>query len=376
MRAAWFGILGLGAALAVAAAPAAGQSPRESELSKERAASPGADPGPSQKARARAKAKAKAKAKAGGQDADKAGGGAAAGPGATGNALGGDFLGNMYRSGHYRLIQERLKSTFQANPDDPDAHCMLGIAYENAGRYADAYTSLELGMGSTICDREGLGPMANTLRALGRGDEAARVRLERLLQAEDADTEVTTLLELVDDYRAAGDRLAAWDAAMRAWAIMPRGALVLATLADLAMDDGDIEEAQRLMWLTKWVGDGPPAVRLTSVRLAMVEGDLDRAEQLLVELRPRTKRLWKGSVLQAELRRRADDPEAAQLVLDAKYLRGSEYPALLAEQVLVQADLDQWAEAEMTLDRALSLYPTDPDVSVAAAYLQNARKSR
>ena len=71
---------------------------------------------------------------------------------------------------------------------------------------------------------------------------------------------------------------------MRAWSIMPRGALVLSSMADLTIDEGDLEEAQRLMWLASWVGEGPPAVRLTAVRLAMIEGDLERAQQLLTEM--------------------------------------------------------------------------------------------
>lgn len=384
MRVAWFGVLALGVVLAGLASPAAGQAVGgDGPLMKERKANPGAQQGPGQRQRERAKAKAKAaeraKAKAAGGDADgqPAGagprsGGPAGGPGGPGG--GGDFMAKLYRSGNFRLVQSRVKSVLETNPDNADAHCMLGIAYENAGRYADAYTSLELGQGSTLCDTEGLGSWADTLHVFGHYDAAANVRMERLAMVEEPGVETQTWLNMVNDYRAAGRYDEAWDAAYQALALMPRGARVLTGMADLAMDEGDMDEAARLIWLAQQVEEPPPAARLTMVRYELLTGDLDAATQTLEAIQPRKNRIWLGSVYQAEVLRRSGDAEGAALVLEAKYLRGAEYPALLAEQAMVLADLGQADEAQDRLDRALAIYPSDPDVQLAERHVQRRQR--
>lgn len=373
MRVAWFGVLALGVVLAGLASPAAGQAVGgDGPLMKERKANPGAQVGPAQRQRERSKAKAKAqerakaKAKAGGAEAGEPPKGA--GPRAGGG--GGDFMAKLYRSGNFRLVQGRVKGLLEANPDNADAHCMLGIAYENAGRYADAFTSLELGQGSTLCDTEGLGSWADTLHVFGHYDAAVDVRMERMVMVDEPGVESQTWLNMVNDYRAAGQYDHAWDAAYQALALMPRGARVLTAMADLAMDEGDMDEAARLIWLAQEVDEPPPAARLTMARYEILTGDLDAATETLELIQPRKNRIWQGSVYQAEVLRRTGDPEGAALVLEAKYLRGAEYPALLAEQAMVFADLERFDEAQERLERALSVYPSDPDVRLADRHLQ------
>lgn len=81
---------------------------------------------------------------------------------------------------------------------------------------------------------------ANSLRYIGRGEEAADLRMTQLLTAQDPPrsdaTEARLWLEIGRDYRRAGALGKAWEAAQMSLALRPNGSPVQVLLANIALD--------------------------------------------------------------------------------------------------------------------------------------------
>lgn len=277
------------------------------------------------------------------------------------------------RMGQPRMALPELREAVRNQPDDPDLYAWLGLALAHIGQYAEAVPAFEMCAGSTIYERNAIGPHADALRATGEPEAAAALRLSRALARKDgADAAGTLFLGQVDDWRWAGRLDLAEDAAWAAIAEAPSAEQTWAALADVYLDAGDLEEARATLWVA--TRDGRTSLRgaLAEARLAMAEGDYEAAEEALVSSPRERYRSHRLAAMESEILRRQGFPEAARANLEVPRLPDQDRPEVLAERAAAAASAGELVRARTLLNRALSLYPRDPDVLAAAEVLEKA----
>ncbi len=269
------------------------------------------------------------------------------------------------RRGAWRAAHIRLETELAANPDDLTAQGQLGSAYARAGRYADAIVLFDMAPFGEWYESKGLLDHAHALRALGRGEEAARLRLStRVTESERSG--MVTLLSAVDDYLDAGRADLAEELALEAVGAFPSSPATHAWLATVYVDQHRLDEGEAELWLADMLG-APSARSLTlRAQLAQDEGDLEEARALLdeaVKLRPDSRVVMS---MRAEVERRDGNCPAALNLVDKTRFGFHEEPQAMAVEVRCLAELGYRDEAEQLLAYALAVYPRHPWVLEAA----------
>lgn len=269
----------------------------------------------------------------------------------------------------YREAIHQLETDLGARPDDPELFAMLGSAWSRLGIYADAAGAFALSAGSAWYLRSGFDDEADTLRAFGKGRQAADLRLEARWDDEKSISELVVLQGAANDLREAGDLEEAEDLALEAFAAYPAAGLAYATLAEVALDMGDRDEAEFNLWCADRRGYSSSALHAVRARIALSDGDFDTAEResrAAFQGRSRSRTLL---ALRAEVLRRRRLPELALRLIDGPRGGMQEEPVLLAVQAASLFDLGDTERAREIVGRALVVYPESPDVQRAAAYV-------
>ncbi len=273
------------------------------------------------------------------------------------------------RTGQYRTALRQIRPLNEQNPDDPDFHAILGTAYGRMGLFGDAAAEFAMASGSSYYEEDGLDAHADTLRAFGRGDDAAELRLQRPLSVDGERAELVALLGAIDDLRAAGDLEGAERACWIALSIRPDSGAFHAALADVLLDFGDRDAAEYHLWIGELRGVSAARMLVVEARLAIADGDWGTATEFLMRARKGRRRDLELLSFWAEATRRGGDPQLADDALSRKLYQWHDRPELLAVTARVRWDLGLEAPARQALDRALVLYPDHPDVAAAQAHL-------
>ncbi len=273
-------------------------------------------------------------------------------------------------AGQPQRVMGDLREALETHPDDVDLHALLGAALARAGHYPDAAAELALGRTSPYYELDGLDAEADVLRAEGRGRAAAELRFQRFLAEGGPGLTVFSLQGVIDDYRSAGDLEAAEDMAWKAIAWRPWSPSPYAMLALVKLDEGDLAEAEALVWLAERNGTRDPApLDLARARILASYGAYDEAARALhhaARLRPRSRAILAA---RAALLREAGRPADALALIEMPRWGHHQDPFVWAVEVEVRWDLGEKDAARALLDRALRLYPDNPELARARAYL-------
>lgn len=278
-------------------------------------------------------------------------------------------LSGLVRRGQYRLAVNKALALLARDPDDADLYAVLGVSWSKAGYFPDAAGAFPLSLGSAYYEDQGIEAEADQLRAMGRGREAAALRVQRLLDPSlNLGREVRVWLGMVDDLRAAGDLNGALDVVAMCLAIYPASPMVHATVADVHLDAGDREEADTELILADSLG-ATMRGHVVHARTALLDGDLDQAALWLDDARMFQNRTRRLAALRAEVLRRQGDPAGAEELLEQPNWVRSEDPEIVAVRILVHTDLGDRAGAEDWARLGREVYADNPEVSAALAYM-------
>lgn len=274
----------------------------------------------------------------------------------------------------WRSALPGLREALSASPDDPELHARQGLVFARIGEFGDAAGAFRFAEGAAFYEERCLGDHADALRFTGDAAAAAALRRSWIATLGDPKDLAEAELGLAEDLRALGDLDGAADAAARALALAPAAEDVYVTLADVAMDRGDLDEAEGQLWLAdRTGGGGAPGTRTAWARLALAHGDLDTAYEAVRRGRRKGRDLGPWA-MQGEVLRRMGEPETCLSLLDSGFLRDRSRPEMVATRLACLASAGELDEAEHLARRARSLYPHDARVLGALAVFEEARR--
>ena len=250
----------------------------------------------------------------------------------------------LLQTGRARVVIQQASAALEADPDSPEWHALLGIAWSRSGYFADALGAFALSGGSVAYEDLGIEAHAAALRACVGGEAAARLRQERLLSPLSENIEHRIWMNAADDLREVGELDAAEALALQGYAAFPTSSVMLSLLADLALDRGALDEADFYLWRGVQGGGGGARLDAVLIRRALVDGDVQEALARSQPLRVQTANP-RLAALRAEALRQSGDPVAALEVLERTRWRLTEEPELLAVRLQVLLDLGEDAEA-------------------------------
>ncbi len=273
------------------------------------------------------------------------------------------FFGHQWRNALPGLREELTN-----NPDDAELHAYLAVASAKIGRYADALPAFENAEGSPYYESSGLDEHATTLRATGNFDQAIALRREALAASPTEVRRVSISFDLADDYRAAGDLYNAQQVAEYVLAATPGLEEAYALLADIAIDAGDLEEAELQLWFADLYGRRSARTRATRGRLQLAYGDDEAALAEVREGRMRSRNHLPWAI-QGEAMRRMGDPVGCLSLLDSGFLPDKDRPDMTAAKLACLASAGYLDEAEELRHWAVDVYPKDASVLAASKVL-------
>ncbi len=183
------------------------------------------------------------------------------------------------------MAAAEIKRALREDPDNCTLHARLGVLHARRGMYPDALASLEICPGGTEYEASAIAGHANTLRAFGRGDEAAELRMALLLTEGRDDLEVRILLEAATDLKAYGDLEGALDMCWRAVGLQPNGSAIHAQIAEVHWAAGDRDAAEFHTWLATRTGQPRLGAVLMQARFELADGDLIAVAETLERAR-------------------------------------------------------------------------------------------
>ncbi len=276
------------------------------------------------------------------------------------------------RMGTPQMAMGGVRAALEAHPDDDELHAYLGVAHMRAGHYPDALVELALGQNTPYYERDGLQAHANMLRAFGQGRQAAELRLQQLLISDSSGTQINALEGAVYDLRAAGDFEEALAVAERALALMPLSSTSHALMAEVLLDLGEVEEARWHLWLPGMLGYRSVAMDVALARMAVMDGEMVEAEAHMLHAQRLRFRSHAIGARRAELTRLDGRLDEALVTVELERWGWHDVPTLLAVEAKVRWDAGRTAQARSVLERALLLYPQDPDVLEAVDHIRGA----
>lgn len=278
------------------------------------------------------------------------------------------------RLGQVRLAHRELLRALEKEGDDVDLIAIFGATLARAGYFGDAAATFPFAAGSDWYEQQGLGDHADALRELGRGDEAAALRLGVLLRADRSATfDAQVMMEIAEDHLEAGQLGAALEAAERAVAWGPGSPLPYCTLGRVHRALGEPEAAWDALRLADRAADRQvAALELLRAQLLLDAGLHEEAFAALDSL-PRGRndnlKVW---AMRAEISVQEGLPDDALLVLDHDRLRFQAAPALVEVRARALSALGRRAEAKAVVEAALEVAPARPGLRALAAGLRDA----
>ncbi|MCK6524504.1 hypothetical protein L6R49_24115, partial [Myxococcota bacterium] len=277
------------------------------------------------------------------------------------------------RQGFNRMAMAEARGLLAERPDDEEIHALLGIVLAREGHYNDALPEFIFGMGSSYYEREGVYEHANALRFLGRGEEAAALRLTRLVTEYGEAEDLRIYTEAARDLRYVGDTVGAKELLEEVMALYPGAVLPIALYGDVLLDEGDVDGAYFHLFLANRITKNNPQVQILRVRLMLAEGDADGAMLVLNKLRRSYQRNEEIAALRAETLLQSGDPDTALAYLSLKRWARRGDPQLLSRKLRALHAVGEHAEAELLMSRLLAIYPHDREVQRAVAEVRGGR---
>ena len=186
---------------------------------------------------------------------------------------------------------------------------------------------------------------------MGRGDEAASLHRERLLQPDLSEgAQLTAVVATIQDYRSIGALDQAWELVYFGMAIRPSEPRLLAFAAEVALDEGDLARADAYIFLAERDESASPPQRLSMVqaRRALAAQDPDLALAFLEESKQPRMSVPEAVGLRVAVLLALERPEDAMTVLSRVNLASREDPVLLAARARTELALGDLAAAEQT----------------------------
>jgi predicted Zn-dependent protease len=279
--------------------------------------------------------------------------------------------------GFTRQADAMLVTALDAHPNDPVLLPMAGIVRASVGDYASTLvaTDGELLDGPKV--QQAAASRATALRHSGDPEGAAALRAEGLMRAGLTPPQEAMLWSAISaDHLAAGDHEAAYDAAMAAMAADPASPRPYVALAELALEQGDLDEAVIQLELAQRGRATPRALVHLEGRLAL---ELESPAHAFRVIFNAARSILGGrldpemTALLVEARRRQGWASGARSVQERESLMFNQelwHPALLATRAMVRADAGDLTGAAETLHRAQALYPDHAWVRAAAVALE------
>lgn len=176
----------------------------------------------------------------------------------------------------------------QRQPRGRAGHAVLGGVESRMGWAPEALEVFDAGIGARWYGSVGHTLHANALRAVGRGAEAVALRRDDT-RSELEGVRMRTYIAMVDDLRFAGDHLSAEAALAEGLSHRPRSSALLSVGADLALDRGDIAEAEAWLALVHHFAGPVRRTRHVNLRIALMEGRHELVDEIaaaLVRIQP------------------------------------------------------------------------------------------
>ncbi len=268
------------------------------------------------------------------------------------------------RLGQVRLAHRELLRALVKEGDDPDIIAIFGATLARAGFSGDAVATFDFALGSDWYEQQGLGDHADALRELGRGSEAAQLRLGVLMRGErSATVDAQVMMEIAEDHLSVGDLDEALLLAERAIAWGPASPLPYCALGRVLRARGDTEGAWEALQLADRAADRKvAALELLRARLLLDEGLYEEAIAALESL-PRGRndnlQVW---ALRAEISLQEGLPEDALQVLEHERLGFQASPILAELRARALIGLGRAPEARAVAAEALRSAPLRPSL--------------
>ena len=241
------------------------------------------------------------------------------------------------------------------NPDSSENHIFAGIALCRIGRYADALSHFDFGIGDKRHDIKRVEYQAMALRAIGKGEQAAQLRQELLFDPRvKVAIQVRLRGDIIDDYRVAGMYDKAFAEAYTFIGKHPRSALANALLAELYLDTGELEQAAFFIWKAEQLRFNLRTERAAG-RLSMLKGDVETAYHTF-RLIQRSLRTNDNLAFYLEAMRQYEGPQKAYDFISLPRFRSNEAPLVLIVKHRIYNELGKKQELNMLRQRMLSLY--------------------
>lgn len=273
----------------------------------------------------------------------------------------------LLQQGLYRGAAARARALTDSDPDNPKYHALLAQSWAKEGEFSDALASFRFAEGDPYYEMFGIGEHANTLRALGRPLEAAALRRSQLLAfGQDVDL-AHVLVELAEDYEAAGDLSLAEDLLLEALSVTPRGAKALAAMGQFARRQGRTDDAWFWAWQARRSDTTSQDSLLLHARLLLDDGRYAELDPLLTRLRRRFPKLESVILMRAEMELTLGTASDALNIFNMHRWSGRASPEMLAMRARLLHAVGRDTEARAVLTRAWAVYASSPAVQAAAA---------
>ncbi|MFT5585987.1 MAG: hypothetical protein ACI9VR_003583 [Cognaticolwellia sp.] len=226
-----------------------------------------------------------------------------------------------------------LESLLLGQPHDPNLNAEYALGLSSTGRCSQAEPHWDLG-----ADLAGTA-QADCLRERGQARQAAALRELEILAS---NRPFLHHLAQAHDLREAGDLLAAEQAALRAAALQPQSKRLLAFWMELALDRGQLAEAQTILSLSQDLpGRSPSELLLARARFLLAQGALEEAQDLVLQVGARGRQPARAACLRVRILVGLDDAPLALSILEQPRLGSREELCLIRSRVVVHAALGE-----------------------------------
>ncbi len=265
------------------------------------------------------------------------------------------------RHGNLTRAWSEAERHLKGNPFQSPGWAVMGGVESLLGWYPEAVSAFEGGQQAIWYDRVGRPLHADALRSVGRADEAAALRRESLEGEARPAARLRAYADLVDDLRYAGDALGAEAVVAEAMGQYPRSSVAMSLASDLALDRGDVEEAESWLALIEHFAGRVHRTLLVELRLAVMVQDHDRVDRIMGKL---ARTGGSDPVANALLAHSLCDRGEAEEALDAaRAAPGRGDVVTAAAEVRALRMLGEEAEARVLASWLLARHPEHPELA-------------
>ena len=226
-----------------------------------------------------------------------------------------------------------LQNLIAGGEQDASINAEYAFGLAETGRCTQAEPHWDLGADL------GAAAQATCWREQGRARQAAALRDAEILASP---RPFLHLLAQAQDLRVAGDLHGAERSALRATALQPQSKRMLAFWIELALDRGELDQAQTILALSDDLpGLAPSELLLARARLTASQGALEEAEVLSRQAGARGRQPARAACLRTRILVELDDAPLALMVLEQSRFDTREELCLVRARQLVHRALGE-----------------------------------